>query len=261
MTTQVRERPILFSGEMVRAILPRRKAQTRRVVKGHEDPTKWHHLEGGCSWSDWEPAFDEDGVWRFHSSFSPPANIGRCPYGEPGDRLWVRETWTELLAVSPATDQPVSIGPGERLIEPPTKRPDGTWRYDGRVIAYRANSDVEFCDGDGFSGDAADRSDIPKWRPSIHMPRWASRITLEVTGVRVERLNEISEADAKAEGVNGGCLCCGNPAPCGCDNPSPSHQDAFIWLWDALNANRGYPWESNPWVWVVEFKQLEASDG
>lgn len=96
-----------------------------------------------------------------------------------------------------------------------------------------------------------------RWRPSIHMPRWASRILLEITDVRVERLNAISEEDARAEGIiDGGCLNCGEPEPCGCANPEPDATDAFAYLWQSIYGQDN--WNANPWVWVIEFKRVEG---
>ncbi|HGV5140170.1 TPA: hypothetical protein ACNHEP_002656 [Klebsiella pneumoniae] len=96
-----------------------------------------------------------------------------------------------------------------------------------------------------------------RWRPSIHMPRWASRILLEITGVRVERLNAISEEDARAEGIiDGGCLNCGEPEPCGCANPEPDATDAFAYLWQSIYGQAS--WNANPWVWVIDFKRVEG---
>ncbi len=93
-------------------------------------------------------------------------------------------------------------------------------------------------------------------RPSIHMPRWASRLILEVVNVRVERLQEITEEDARAEGIiDGGCLNCGESEPCGCDNPNPDARDTFIYLWNSINGKK-HPWTSNPWVWVIQFKRV-----
>lgn len=215
------EKPILFSGPMVRAILAGTKTVTRRIVKP-------------------QPALPDTltKITNLPSGFIDYAGRAiRCPYGV-GQRLWVRETWVELLHTSPASDEPF-LCEGDKLIEPATRRPDGGWNYDGRVIAYRATSDVEFCDGDGFSGDSADKSDMPRWRSPIHMPRWASRLTLEIVSVRVERLQEITEADARAEG-------------CGIYPIAK-----FAELWDEINRKRA-PWESNPWVWRIEFKRLEV---
>lgn len=117
---------------------------------------------------------------------------------------------------------------------------------------------------DQDSHDMAYRATIPedwpesgRWRPSIHMPRWASRITLEITDVRVERLNAISEEDARAEGIiDGGCLNCGEPEPCGCANPEPDATDAFAYLWQSIYGQE--IWNANPWVWVISFKRVEG---
>ena len=174
------ERPILFSGPMVRAILADLKTQTRRVVKAPRS----------VAW---------DG------RLSPP--IDQCPYGTAGSKLWVRETWADTMG------------------DPPT-------------AVYRAD------------GERHPASHL-KWTPSIHMPRWASRLTLEIVNVRVERLQEISEADAKAEGDK-------NPFDGHLHNDgTPIESSAvlrFKCLWDSINAKRA-PWASNPWVWVVEFRK------
>ena len=226
----MKERPILFSGEMVRAILDGRKTQTRRVVKPDPDAT-WGYLAGDDA--DGPPALEwahvTDGSLGhsgsgWYSTLSEYPDEGsfhfRCPYGAPGDQLWVRETWR---------DGQYAIGK--------------EWDPDERV-GYRAS----------FVGDPA-----LKWKPSIHMPRWASRLTLEVVSVRVERLQDITEADALAEGIqDGGCNNCGEssyPNPCGCANPEPLYVDAFAWLWNSINGKRA-PWVLNPWVWVVTFKPL-----
>ncbi|MHB6047317.1 ASCH domain-containing protein [Klebsiella pneumoniae] len=111
-------------------------------------------------------------------------------------------------------------------------------------IAYRATT-------------PADWPEEGRWRPSIHMPRWASRILLEITDVRVERLNAISEEDARAEGIiDGGCLNCGEPEPCGCANPEPDATDAFAYLWQSIYGQEN--WNANPWVWVISFKRVEG---
>ncbi len=192
-------KPIIFTAEMVRAILDGRKTQTRRVITRLPD---WVHAAGfhnvgGNQWA-YRPGMGGN-----------PLMYANCPYGQPGDQLWVRETWSHGC---------VDFG------------------TDRNTIHYRAY-------GQDHEGHA--------WSPSIHMRREYSRITLKVTAVRVERVQDISEEDAMAEGVNGGCLECGKKAPCGCLNPSPDHRDSFIYLWDSINAKRGYSWESNPWVWVV----------
>jgi hypothetical protein len=147
-----------------------------------------------------------------------------CPYGKPGDRLWVRETFGHGCELC-----------GVRFPLAPH-------------LKYKADGNKCGCS--------------VAWRPSIHMPRWASRLTLEVTAVRVERVADISEADARAEGItDGGCLTCGKNEPCGCDDPKPDARDSFVWLWDSINAERGYGWSVNPFVWVVEFKVVGQAKG
>jgi hypothetical protein len=203
MTTAIetKERPILFSGEMVRAILDGRKTQTRRIVKP-------------------QPA----GLWGstgkvFGHTFSgvlegPKDHYWVCKYGQPGDRLWVRETFTVCADSN---------------------------------IFYRADGKPDPWDG-------------VEWKPSIHMPRRASRITLEITGVRVERLNDISEEDAISEGTeNRSDLAWGHGGQ-GNDMArwavEHGHRYGFLHLWESINGEGS--WALNPWVWVVEFKRVSA---
>jgi hypothetical protein len=196
---------------MVRAILEGRKTQTRRVFKTQPEPD-WHPEVGICAYEqeDGEPGPDFFGAGDEDECYP-------CPYGEPGDRLWVRETWAYF-------------GGDEYL-----------YQKDRHATFYRAT----------YESDRAGLHDsigyIPggRWRPSIHMPRWASRLTLEILKVRVERVQDISEADAKAEGAS---------LAVDCVEAAFSHQQAFMILWDKINAKRGFGWEVNPWVWVVEFK-------
>jgi hypothetical protein len=186
-----KERPILFSAPMVRAILAGRKTQTRRVV--HER-LYVETFESG------RPLVRiEQSDQLFGESATRWA---RCPYGAPGSRLWVRERWACL---DPASRTPV------------------IYATDRGPKDYR-------------------------WRPSIHMPRWASRITLEVTNVRVERLQSITEEDARAEGVE---------VPASSGNGA---RDWFAAAWDDLNECRGYPWASSPWVWVISFSRLDDKE-
>ncbi|WP_422096847.1 hypothetical protein [Variovorax sp.] len=192
----MKERPILFSAPMVRALLDGTKTQTRRVVKPQPD------------------SISPDGIPArfFHQraiGSGYPVQI-RSPYGQLGDRLWVRETWQAVRGDDRARH--ICTSP----------RPDVGW------IEYAATP----------------REDEPayKWRPSIHMPRWASRIDLEVTGVRIERLQDISEADARAEGYDIG------PPPC-IDDPVRWYR----YLWEQLNGAGS--WDANPWVWVVMFRR------
>ncbi len=208
------ERPILFTAPMVRAILDGRKTQTRRVVK----PQPIYICPKG-------PAGLP--VLSSQPNFADQNTIP-CPYGMPGDRLWVRETW--------ARD-------GE----------DGT-------LMFRADL--------GFGGDADDWErgrfeGVPRcrWRPSIHMPRWASRILLEVTGVRVERLWEISPPDAEAEGIvyeirAPGMGRGGRPGWGWAENEyAGSAVHGYELLWNQIHGPGS--WDANPWVWCVEFRRIE----
>ncbi len=177
----MKEIPILFSGEMVRAILDGRKSVTRRVVRPHP----FHGVV-------------RDGI------LDDEGKVYRCPYGQPGDRLWVRETFYPMPHLN--------------------------------AKAYFRCTDL-------LVG-------VSRWVPSIFMPRWASRITLEVTGVRVERVWDITEASAKAEGVEQEIDGWNK------DGVVKVYWKSFATLWDALNAKRGFGWDKNPWVWVVEFKRI-----
>lgn len=150
----------------------------------------------------------------------------KCPHGVPGDRLWVRETWYDNL--------------GEVRTS-----------ADGRdEVYYRA---------DGLPDMEGEEHDL-KWRPSIHMPRWASRLTLEIVDVKVERLQGISEEDAVAEGVGevGGAIV----HRCDSDTKHPAAVYQFAQLWDSINGTKhGCSWQDNPWVWAIEFKKQEAGRG
>lgn len=178
------ERPILFSGSMVRAILEGRKTNTRRVVKLNY---AGRIARSGKQWHVDDPA----------------AALG-CPYGQSGDLLWVRETWGL------------------------------PWHHAQRPYFYRATDE----DAVGW------HPDFDGWKPSIHMPRSASRISLEVAGVRVERVQDISAEDAWAEGIP--------------HSPDVNPLHEFEELWDSINAKRGFGWDANPLVWVVEFRKAEG---
>lgn len=217
----MKERPILFSGPMVRAILDGRKTQTRRVVKPqplHEEfaVCKYHKTlvdKKGNTYPSDEDRFgicDVDGEWSVE-----------CPYGQVSDRLWVREAW----AVSNIYDdtRPANICK-ELLKENPGKAPT--------KVKYPASDSL---------------SSGIRIRPSIHMPRWASRITLEITGVRVERLNDISKADAIAEGIE-------DVDPRTADKFAiPGVLYRFQHLWESINGPGS--WADNPWVWAIEFRK------
>lgn len=238
------ERPIIFSGPMVRAMLAGQKTQTRRIVK--PQPSTSHYLQPMWGTSPDGVDFGDKWLWREVGPDYPDGNADdrRSPYGQPGDRLWVREGWR---------------------LEFSRRRETYFVRYAGNGRAMRDLENLtgeasdqlcELCEREDWTDKAVDGCSVGRWRPSIHMFRWASRLTLEVTGVRVERLQEISEEDAKAEGtyndhstgdVQGFIATCGNV-----------YRRNFALLWDSINGKRA-PWKSNPWVWVIEFKWLEAT--
>lgn len=220
----MKERQILFSAPMVRAILEGRKTQTRRAVK----MKPWHSIEERDDGQQWPWMYDGD---RDADYWLP------CPYGQPGDRLWVRETWAP---------------------------------YDDYTMHLRAQGDV-FYRADCLQDFKTDG----RWRPSIHMPRWASRILLEITDVRVERLQDISEEDAIAEGARHFpdiYMATPSASPCRWSMESPENTDqclstpryAFANLFSKVNGKgRGNvvdfsPWDANPLVWVIEFRRAEA---
>jgi hypothetical protein len=234
----MKERLILFNGSMVRAILGGTKTQTRRAINPQPERCelggfvttdrkgkRWAHGLGS----------NEAGTRRNFAS--------RSPYGQPGDRLWVRETWK----YSDWTEDGLpwitySADASERIASAIQYDSDGWGERVGEIWAELSrpeNYDID--------GRAADR----RWRPSIHMPRWASRILLEIVSVRVERLQDISEADARAEGVtieerHMSGYCAGEFLP--------SAIRAYRELWESINGAGS--WEANCWVWVVEFKRV-----
>lgn len=216
------EKPIIFNGEMVRAILEGRKTQTRRVMKK-------------------QPRMGKRGLWLCGESLwlkgvTPklPLIGVPSPYGYAGDELWVRETF----GFDPDVDAQMKDD-GET---------PGSLDLDSVMhIEYRATMQ------DGL---------VKRWRPSIHMPRYASRIQLRVTGVRVERLQDISCDDIRAEGVVAGMQANHEQWPVKNikDDCYQLHQD-FVWLWDKINGKPrkngvDISWSANPWVWVVEFEKV-----
>jgi hypothetical protein len=250
---ETKERPILFSGPMIRAIREGRKSVTRRVMK--PQPCESYSQDYGADGQPtkrrsygytWEPRCD--GAF-FNIAHTPI--LDACPHGRIGGRLWVRETWA--------------------------------YYPDEHHVIYREREGAELkAGGIDLSG---------CWKPSIHMPRWASRITLEITGIRVARVQEISEADVEAEGLEfvdgetgpgpgykwrgrgywdgfsthsqaGGKtyhapgrdgLCCCYAGQAARLTPAVC---AYRHLWDHLNAKRGFSWEANPFVWCISFKDV-----
>lgn len=219
----VRERPILFSAPMIRAILEGRKTQTRRVVK--PQPTgRVATLKAG------------DGTTFLHDWNGESGKPLHCPYGASGDRLWVRENFA--LEVQVDGDQPLP-----RNDDRPVHRDSIGWTQ-AHYQATDPKPELE-CGHRSHEGDPCPSP----WRPSIHMPRWASRIDLEVTEVRVQRLQGISEGDAMAEGAAADDI-----SKVGL--PAYSARQNFARLWDSINAERGFCWAANPWVWAITFKRV-----
>src|SRR5690606_20772737 len=181
-----------------------------------------------------------DGIWRLMRGVVSRRedDIGRCPYGQPGDWLWVRETWAPMC----------------READPYCWCETEEQRKRNHYIEYRADTGNPR-PGD-WPADIPAGEEVPRWRPSIHMPRWASRITLEITDVRVERLQDITEADIIAEGCTVDAVARWAGVPWS-DMPTLHH--AFRVGWDRLNARRGYGWDANPWVWAITFRRLEAA--
>ncbi|HEU4641259.1 MAG TPA: hypothetical protein VFS44_02310 [Gemmatimonadaceae bacterium] len=245
----VRERPVLMTGPMVRAILDGRKSQTRRPLKPQPDggldftPGPVTHfqrlgIEVRTGRSSWGAVSGDRPINAFRVGRDSIKDDIECPYGAPLDRLWVRETWQDWCPLWSGA----WCGCGSKEMVAETHRP-----------AYRATPD--------------ERGEPKRWRPAIHMPRWASRITLEITDIRVERVQDISEDDARAEGARrfddipdshpygqGGRWSMGRPASS--DECLGSARFAFANLWNALNAARGLGWDENPWCWVISFRRV-----
>jgi hypothetical protein len=201
--TMAKESPILFSAPMVRAILEGRKTVTRRVVKPQYESKEFtartatapRHIRHSHDW--WLP-----------TGTQPYTALPHCPYGQRGDRLWVREAWARVKVA---------------------QAPDQEW------VVYRESDNRTDYGG--------------PWKPSIHMFRQDSRILLEITDVRVERLQDISRSDIRAEGLE--C-----PPEFASDDVSPNYRDWYPAAWRELWESTGGNWDANPWVWVVEFKQV-----
>jgi hypothetical protein len=226
----IKERPILFSAPMVRAILEGRKTVTRRPVKG-----------AGLQWLE-----------EFTPEYVANPENGLCPYGNPNDRLWLRETWGVISHDFDEQGNMIDWTP-DRPATPIREMPFGRGYYSGHAI-YRADGEAAWAGDDDGGGD--DRS---AWKPSIHMPRIASRILLEVTAVRVERLQDISDRQIESEGVDLDALADGQDRYDMCHAGSgaggrPTLRTAWRDLWQSINGPAS--WDANPWVWVVEFKRV-----
>lgn len=217
----MKERPILFSAPMVQALLAGTKTQTRRLLK--PQPVSL-------------PDFNRGGLsicigGSKYQGFSPSIPPIRCPYGQPGDRLWVREKWSADPPIDDSWASTEWNGCGRKVREIPERF------HHPRFCNY-----------------AADWLHEPiRWTPSIHMPRWASRILLGITAVRVERLQDISEADATTEGIgryDNGTFGLDDPGAC----MGLTASIAYMRLWESINGPGS--WAANPWVWCIEFKRV-----
>lgn len=227
----MRERPIIFSTGMVYAILDGRKTQTRRPVKPQPAGMLYHIAERS-----WQHAELIKGRER---------ELFKCPYWGVGTRLWVRETFAlescyEVGWYTPPFDDGRPLNIHNDPID------GDKWWEQPHYKATDPTPELEIGTGDPGM----------KWSPSIYMPRWASRITLEILEVRVERVQEISEEDARAEGV------CDIPYMLPGENdlrlgPDFITRPRFARLWDSLNAKRGLGWTENPWCWCISFRRIE----
>ncbi len=231
----MKERPILMSGPMVRAILEGRKTQTRRIMKPQPHPEflkrgvvsvvpQWP-MQNGVRW------FMADGC----------SELVPCPYGQPGDRLWVKETWQ--YAGWTEDGYPYvryAVDGTTRLVD---RGISDEWAIKLEDTWQKLSTDENYA----IDKKAADR----KWRPSIFMPRWASRITLEVTAVRVERLQDISCEDALAEGIDH--YCPGVTAALRGETEADPVAE-YRTLWESINGPGS--WDANPWVWVISFRRI-----
>ncbi len=284
------ERPILFSGPMVHAILNGSKTMTRRIVKPQPSiEGQVPHLArcpygvpgdgarfgerpppgDGFYFVTWEPGDEEQRVYlrrgKREDAYDREVDLwtwGRderddpeavtldvadplaIRWRAPGDRLWVRETFYCDHAFAGDYSDPGHVG------EPSSReQQEAEWRD---AVYYRADGEPDFEAPDGPT----------PWKPSIHMPRWASRIDLEVTAVRVERLQDITEEDALAEGLRPlreqGLRTIGQPGWQWGDGQGEGARDAFSVLWDDINGKKA-PWAANPWVWVVSFKRVRPA--
>ncbi|KJP07362.1 hypothetical protein ACK6TC_20005 [Enterobacter hormaechei] len=206
--TKITERGMIFNGEMVRALLDGRKTQTRRVMKPQPEPCP--APRGGHWWP--------SNVFKTMLHVEEEMQNGKggwgglvgdaCLFGDVGDRIWVRETWAEAGASAPD------------------------------LKLYRANYPAHV---PTHFENVPPAEDV-RWTPSIHMPRWASRILLEITDVRVEQLNDISEEDARSEGISG--------------SSARDVKEAYAALWRSIYGSDS--WRANPWVWVIKFKRIEG---
>ena len=221
----MKERPIIFNSEMIKAIRDGRKFQTRRILKVPENG----RIKPGTQ------AYDNGVSICFDQSGLADWETLKCPYGKIGDMLWVRETWS----------------PWRGILCPCS----GGCNCDQYL--YKADPDTDFANKCEYPEDRI------RWKPSIFMPRKASRILLEITDIRVERVQDIKEKDCESEGIEvaesigdyAGALWIARTEKATFNFSNA--QSAFQYLWDSINAKRGYGWKVNPFVWVIDFKEIK----
>lgn len=229
-----KERPIPFNDAMVRAILERRKTMTRRVVKPQPEGEDLRICQQAYDWT----YSMEGGIWGLTAGDQHCEKLSfKCPYGKPGDRLWVKETWAKVPETAYWHDQTIP--------HKVHREEDGY----GWWAVYRAS--WERC--------------APSWKSPRFMPRWASRILLEIVSIRVERLQDISEEDAEKEGVSNTWDDAlpdskWGPAWAAADRSNPKLttfglRSGFAVLWESIKGKGS--WDENPYVWVIEFKVVE----
>ena len=247
----MKEKPILFQGDMIRAILEGRKTETRQIIK--KQPMKGQKIN------------------------TTLREMNKCPYGQVGDRLWVRETfkvgaWRDQGQLRIAFDYRAS----PELVNTPWCYPSSSKEYTNQILKAVLELDkkgIETVDGgpDRIYKWEAGKSPL-NWKPSIFMPRWASRINLEITEIKVERVQDIGQRDVLNEGMtlltkdNGRTYKFGMADSDGLPGNDDygwqwqewevDHKKAFFKLWDSINKKRGYSWDSNPWVWVIKFRRI-----
>lgn len=260
-SNQVKERPIIFSGEMVKAILDGKKTMARRVIKSDIGAYDHGHIikQSSDKSREGSACFFNKPVGCMVTS----SKLVKCPYGKIGDHLWVREAYT--VTGWNCDDGSVYIkylaDGHEQYFDNETDEMECA--IDSLVASVCKELDkrkVPMLNDEAY--DCSLDRNKPRNRSPMLMPRFASRILLEITDIRVERLNDISEADAVKEGLrilpaSGRYVV--NPGDQHFGGASHDAVEVFSWLWDSLNTKKGYPWSSNPWVWVVEFKVIEVA--
>jgi hypothetical protein len=247
MKQNIKERPIIFSGEMVKAILDGKKTMARRVIKSDIGAYDHGHIikQSSDKSREGSACFFNKPVGCMVTS----SKLVKCPYGKIGDRLWVRETWApvnscgESALAYKADNEIICLSENEEFLDE-----YGTLNYTDPRLAKYAFADWADDLVNGVEG---------AWKSPITMPRWASRILLEITDIRVERLQDISETDAKKEGMP--------PSHPSIDKISMQHgfnsfsQSCFAQSWDSLyDENSPKRWANNQWVWVIEFKVIKS---